>query len=78
MIWAAIVPAWLKRAMAWAVAGLVAFVGIWGLAKRDARRGVALDAAKDTIKAHEVRNEVEADIDGGADPKQRLRDGWGR
>ena len=77
MIWA-IIPGPIKRALAWLLAGLVAFAGVWGLARRDARRGAALDAAKDTIKAHEVRNEVEDDVDRDADPKQRLRDKWGR
>mgnify|MGYP006382999517 FL=1 len=65
----------------WIVAGLSFVAGAVGLylkGRRDARRGAALDAAKDTIKSHEVRNDVEADIDRGPDPKQRLRDGWRR
>jgi hypothetical protein len=78
MIWAALAPAWIKRALAWAVAGLVVFAGVLGLAKRDARRGVALDAARDAVKQHEVRNDIEAGIDSGADPKQRLRSKWTR
>lgn len=77
MIWA-MFPAPIKRAMAWLLAGLVAFAGIWGMAKRDARRGAALDAAKDTIKAHEVRDEIDDDVAGSPDPRQRLRDEWKR
>lgn len=52
MIWA-IIPGPIKRAMAWLVAGLVAFAGVWWLAKRDARRGAALDAAKEYRETRE-------------------------
>jgi hypothetical protein len=76
VIWA-IIPAPIKRAVAWLLAGLVAFAGIWGLAKRDARRGAALDVAKDTIEALETRNEIDDDVAASPDPRQRLRD-WQR
>lgn len=75
MIWAALIPAWLKRAAGWLVAGLVAFAGIWGLAKRDARRGADLDAAKQEMKAHDRINK--ADVGAGlsdGDRVKRLRD----
>ena len=75
---AAIIPGPIKRAFSRAVAGLLAFVVISGLAKRDARRWAAFDAAKATIKAHEVRNEIDDDVAGSPNPRQRLRDGWKR
>lgn len=37
----------------WLVAAIAAIAGIWGLAKRDARRGAALDAARDHINTTE-------------------------
>ncbi len=78
MIWAALIPAWLKQAVAWLLAGLVAFAGVWGLAKRSERRAAKLDTAKETIKAHEDRDEVEADVAADLDPRKRLRDDWSR
>lgn len=78
MIWAALIPAWLKRAAAWLLAGLVAFAGVWRLAKRDERQAAKLDAAQDTIQAHEARNEVETRVDADPDPKRRLHDDWSR
>jgi hypothetical protein len=75
VIWAALIPAWLKRAAGWLVAGLAAVAGIWGLSKRDARRGAALDAAKQEMKAHERINK--ADVGAGlsdSDRVKRLRD----
>ena len=62
MIWAALIPGWLKRAAGWALAGLVAFAGIWGMAKRDARRGAALGAAKDHIKTRERMDDATRDL----------------
>ena len=52
MIWA-LIPGPLKRALAWLMVGFSAIAATWGLAKRDARRGAALDAAKDHIKTRE-------------------------
>ena len=77
MIWP-LIPGPIKRALAWLAVGLVALAGTWGLAKRDARRGAALEAARGAIKSHEVRNDVEASIDHGGDPKRGLRSGWRR
>lgn len=45
MIWA-LIPGPIKRALAWLVAGLVAFAGVWGLVRRDVRREAALEAAE--------------------------------
>lgn len=62
MIWAALIPAWLKRALAWAVAGLAAVAGVWGLAKRDARRGADLDAAKGYINTRKEIDDATDDL----------------
>jgi hypothetical protein len=61
--------------MAWLVAGLAAVAGIWGLAKRDARRGADLDAAKQELKAHDRINKADtgAGLSDG-DRVKRLRD----
>lgn len=71
MIWAALIPAWLKRAAGWAVAGLVAVACVWGLAKRDARRGAKLDAARDNIKTRERMDDATRDL---PDDTDQLRD----
>lgn len=69
MIWA-IIPAPFRRALAWAVAGLVALLGMWGLAKRDARRETALEAAERYAKTRERMD----DADTGTDDPAVLRD----
>ena len=69
MIWA-LIPAWLKRAVAWLLAGLVAFAGIWGLAKRDARREAKTETLQDEVQAHDrITN---ADTGGGLSDDQRI------
>ena len=45
MIWA-IIPGWLKRAVAWLAAAFGVIGGAWLMGKRDARRGSALEAAE--------------------------------
>jgi len=72
------IPSPVKRFMAWLLAGLAVLWATWAAGKRDARQKAELGAARDTIKSHEVRNEVEADVDRVHDPKQRLRDAWRR
>jgi len=74
----ALIPGPIKRAVAWLIAGLAVLWAAWGLGRRDARQKAALDSAQGAIKSHEVRNEVEADVDRIADPKRRLRDKWRR
>lgn len=74
MIWA-IIPGPIKRALAWLLAGLVAFAGVWGLAKRDARRGAALDAAKGYIKTRKDIDNATDDLPSDVyDLRQRLRE----
>jgi len=67
------------------VMALTAVGAIWGYGRLEKRKGAkerdakrdAADA-KETIKAHEVRDEVEADIARRGDAKQRLREDWRR
>ena len=72
MIWA-IIPGPVKRALAWLLAGLVAFAGVWGLAKRDQRRETALEAAERIAKAEIKRGKIEDDIDQDHDLVRRAR-----
>ena len=63
-----------------------AFIGVvvatllatWFGGKRSAKTSVKIDALKDEVKAHEIRNEVENRIADDRDAKQRLRDEWQR
>lgn len=77
MIWA-LIPGPIRRALAWAVAGLAAVWAIRAGAKREARAEAALRAANDKVKAHEIRNEVENRIADRRDAADRLRSDWQR
>ena len=61
-----------------ALAGAVGLLAVWFGGRRSAKTAANLDAAKETIKAHEVRNEVETDVAAEPDPRKRLRDDWSR
>jgi len=60
----------LRKAAGWAMAGLMAFLAIWGLAKREARRETALEAAERYAK---TRRKID-DADTGTDDPALLRD----
>lgn len=68
MIWA-ILPAWLKRAVAWALAGLVAIGGAWAVGRRDGRGDAKTKAAeKDAKEYRETAERMHnADAVGGDD-----------
>ena len=78
MIWA-LIPAWLKRAVAWALAGLVAIGGAWAIGRRDgatAARNKAVQKRLDEMqKAKDTRDEV--DSISGDDVSGRLHK-WNR
>lgn len=57
----------LRRAAGWALAGLLAFLAVWGLAKRDARRETALQAAERIAKAERKRGKKDDNIDQDTD-----------
>lgn len=61
-----------------ALAGAVGMLAVWLGGKRSAKQAAKLDAAKDTIKAYEVRNEIDRNAADDADPKRGLRENWGR
>jgi len=60
----------LRKAAGWALAGLLAFLAVWGLAKREARREAALEAAERYAK---TRRKID-DADTGTDDPALLRD----
>lgn len=63
----------LRRAAGWALAGLLAFLAVWGLAKREARRETALAAAERIAKAERKRGRIEDEIDQDTDLVRRAR-----
>jgi hypothetical protein len=74
----ALIPGPIRRALAWAVAGLAAVWAIRAGAKREARAEAVLRAANDKVKSHELRNEVENRIADRRDAHERLRSDWQR
>ena len=62
MIWW-LIPGWLKRAVAWAVAGLLAVAGIFYAGKREARQKAKQKAAEAKAKALADRERIENEID---------------
>jgi len=57
----------LRKAAGWALAGLLAFLAVWGLAKREARRETALEAAERIAKAERKRGKKDDGIDQDTD-----------
>jgi len=62
VLWA-MVPGPIRRFMAWAVAGLLVFLGIWTAAKREARQEAATEALKGTLKNETKRKEIDQSVD---------------
>ena len=63
----------IRKAAGWALAGLLAFLAVWGMAKRDARRETALQAAERIAKAERKRGKIEDEIDQDTDLVRRAR-----
>lgn len=63
----------LRKAAGWALAGLLAFLAVWGLAKREARRETALQAAERIAKAELKRGRIEDEIDQDTDLVHRAK-----
>ena len=59
-----------RKAAGWALAGLMAFLAVWGLAKRDARRETALQAAERYAK---TRRKIDDADTFGNDPDAARR-----
>ena len=74
MIWA-LIPAWLRQALAWAVAGMVAIGGAWAIGRRDGTTAAKTKAAEKAAETYRATSEAmrNADVDGGDDVKW-LRD----
>jgi hypothetical protein len=60
----------IRKAAGWALAGLLAFLAAWGLAKRQARQETALQAAERYAK---TRRKID-DAETGTDDPALLRD----
>jgi len=77
VIWA-FIPAWLRRAVAWAVAGLVAIGGAWAIGRRDGTTAAKTKAAEKAAETYRATSEAmhNADIGNGddADNIKWLRD----
>ena len=63
----------LRRATGWALAGILAFLAVWGMAKREARRETALQAAERIAKAELKRGRIEDEIDQDTDLVRRAK-----
>jgi hypothetical protein len=61
----------LRKAAGWALAGLLAFLAVWGMAKRQARQETALQAAEHIAKAEIKRGRIEDEIDEDTDLVRR-------
>lgn len=48
-----LIPAWLKRAVAWAVVAAAALLGAWGAGKREGRQAAKKRAAEDALNRTE-------------------------
>jgi hypothetical protein len=61
------------KAAVWATSGILAFMAVWGLAKREARRETALEAAERIAKAERKRGRIEDEIDQDTDLVRRAK-----
>ncbi len=77
-----LIAQFLSPFLPWIIAAVTVLAGGWGYGRAKERKGrkeaeakAAAQKAKDAIKAHEVRNEVEADVARG-NAHDRLRADW--
>ena len=63
----------LRRAAGWLLGAVVAFLAVWGLAKREARRETALQAAERIAKSELKRGRIEDEIDQDTDLVRRAK-----
>ena len=71
MIWASLIPAPVRRALAWLLAGLAAVLAIRAGAKREARAETALEAAERYAKTRKAIDDAETGI--GASDAERIK-----
>jgi len=62
-----LIPSPIRNAATWIAGAVIAFLAVWGLAKRDARRETALEAAERIAKAERKRGKKDDDIDQDTD-----------
>jgi len=72
MIWGLLVPQWLRRFVAWTVAGLIAVAGIFYAGKREARQKADLKALKGYKATRERMDDVPSNDGLGVDDIQRI------
>lgn len=65
-----------RKALAWAGAAFVIIGGAFLAGRRDAKQAERVKDMKATVKAHEVRNEVDNRIAVERDAKRKLHDDW--
>lgn len=68
-----LIPSPIRNAAAWLAGAVIAFLAVWGMAKRDARRETALAAAERIAKAERKRGKKDDDIDQDTDLAGRAR-----
>jgi len=73
MIWAILTRNPVARFIAWAVAGIVAFAGVWVAGRRSGAVSRDLRAAKATDAAHERITDAETDLGGVTTDAERVR-----
>ena len=73
MIWGLLIPGWLKRGLAWAVAAGAVALGIFTAGKREARKDAKADALKAKAKTTERVQNAQT-VDNPADARDRLRE----
>lgn len=65
-----------RKALAWAAAAAAILGAAFLAGRRDAKQGQKAKDLKATVKAHEVRNEVDNRIAVERDAKRKLHDEW--
>lgn len=59
-------------------ATVIAALGLYLKGRKSAKQDAKVDALKQEVKGHEIRNEVENRVASERDARQRLRDEWSR
>lgn len=70
----ALILAPIRKAAGWAFAAILAFLAVWGLAKRQARQETALQAAERYAKTRRKMDEADTGMDDPAVLRDWLRE----
>ena len=71
-----LIPAPIRNALAWIGGAIAVAWGFYQAGRRSAHKDRDTDELKSTVKAHEVRNEVENRVASERDARERLRRDW--